>query len=212
MLYFSTWQSNRRNKKLFEWVLGYLIQISRFSLHWPIRVLRFNLIKEISAWKITDAMAAGYCFTAYFLAGPLLKSLSCDTRLTWLTYFRLQNSRFLFSKSVKKLVKCAVRVLRARSARTSHARGACETREKKQSLPRLAPCFQPRSRPFVWLLARTWIRKITDCFAVLYLLSTVFQIQRTRKISEMKRPTFHHSTFGLIFRNGDKQKRIENFE
>ena len=25
-----------------------------------------------------------------------------------------------------------------------------------------------RSRPFVWLLARTWIRKNTDCFAVYY--------------------------------------------
>ena len=29
--------------------------------------------------------------------------------------------------------------------------------------------FQPRSRPFVWLLARTWIRKNTDCFAVCFL-------------------------------------------
>ena len=26
--------------------------------------------------------------------------------------------------------------------------------------------FQPRCRPFVWLLPRTWIRKNTDCFAV----------------------------------------------
>ena len=34
------------------------------------------------------------------------------------------------------------------------------------SPPSLALCFQPRSRPFVWLLARTWIRKNTDCFAV----------------------------------------------
>ena len=33
------------------------------------------------------------------------------------------------------------------------------------SLPSLALCFQPRSRPFVWLFARTWIRKNTDCFA-----------------------------------------------
>ena len=52
---------------------------------------------------------------------------------------RLQNSRvFFFSKSVKKPVKRGVRVFRARSAWASHA----------------------RSRPFVWLLARTWIRKI----------------------------------------------------
>ena len=34
------------------------------------------------------------------------------------------------------------------------------------SLPSLALCFQPHSRPFVWLLARTWIRKNTDCFTV----------------------------------------------
>ena len=40
-------------------------------------------------------------------------------------------------------------------------------REKKlASLPSLALCFQPRSRLFVWLLTRTWIRKNTDCFAV----------------------------------------------
>ena len=37
---------------------------------------------------------------------------------------RLQNSRFFFSKSVKKSVKCGVRVLRTRSARVSHARRA----------------------------------------------------------------------------------------
>ena len=36
-----------------------------------------------------------------------------------------------FSKSVKKSVKRGVRVLRARSARASHARRACEAREKK---------------------------------------------------------------------------------
>ena len=58
-----------------------------------------------------------------------------------------------FSKSVKKSVKRGVRVVRAR-------------REKNRqsvflaSLPSLALCFQPRSRPFVWPLARTWIRKI----------------------------------------------------
>ena len=34
------------------------------------------------------------------------------------------------------------------------------------SLPSLALCFQPRSTPFVWLLARTWISKNTDCFSV----------------------------------------------
>ena len=69
---------------------------------------------------------------------------------------RLQNSRVFFSKSVKKKVKCGVRVLRARA---SYARRA-------RSLPSLAHCFQPCFRPSVWLLARTWIRKNTDCFAV----------------------------------------------
>ena len=40
---------------------------------------------------------------------------------TCLVEFRLQNSRFFSSKSVKKSVKRAVRVLRARSALASHA-------------------------------------------------------------------------------------------
>ena len=30
-------------------------------------------------------------------------------------------------------------------------------------------------------------------------------------ISEMKRPMFHHATSGIIFKNGDKQKRIQCF-
>ena len=71
---------------------------------------------------------------------------------------RLQNSRFFFSKSVKKSVKRGVRVLRARSERKKTVFLA--------SLPSLALCFQPRSRPFVWLLPRTWMLKNTDCFAV----------------------------------------------
>ena len=44
-----------------------------------------------------------------------------------------------FSKSVKKSVKRGVRVLRARSARASHARKACEAREKKPYFQRLSP-------------------------------------------------------------------------
>ena len=39
-----------------------------------------------------------------------------------------------FSKSVKKSVKRGVRVLRARSARASHARRACEAREEKPTV------------------------------------------------------------------------------
>ena len=61
---------------------------------------------------------------------------------------------FFFSQSVKQSVTRGVRALRARSARAS--------------LPSLTLCFQPRSRSFVWLPARTWIRKNTDCFAVYF--------------------------------------------
>ena len=63
-------------------------------------------------------------------------------------------------------MKRGVRVLRARA---SHARRACEARVKSvflASLPSLTLRFQPRSRPFVWLVALTWIRKNTHCFAV----------------------------------------------
>ena len=64
---------------MFKWISSYLfsskIQISHFLLHWPIRAFRFNLIREISTWKITDAIAAGYCFPACFLAEPLIKEL-----------------------------------------------------------------------------------------------------------------------------------------
>ena len=48
--------------------------------------------------------------------------------------YRLQNSRFFFSKSVKKSVKRALRILHARSARALHARRACEAREKKPTV------------------------------------------------------------------------------
>ena len=58
---------------------------------------------------------------------------------------RLQNSRFFFSKSVKKSVKRGVRVLHAQSAQASHARRACEAREVflafLASPPSLALCF-----------------------------------------------------------------------
>ena len=41
-----------------------------------------------------------------------------------------------------------------------------KARRKSLTRANLALCFKPRSTPFVWLLARTWIRKNTDCFAV----------------------------------------------
>ena len=58
---------------------------------------------------------------------------------------RLQNSRFFFLKISKGIGKALPR--------------SC-SREAR------APYFQALSRPFVWLLARTWIRKNTDYFAV----------------------------------------------
>ena len=54
---------------------------------------------------------------------------------------------FFFLTSVKKSLKRGVRV-----ARDPHTPVS----------PLIALCFQARSRPFVWLLARTWIRKSTD--------------------------------------------------
>ena len=71
-------------------------------------------------------------------------------------YTRLQNSRFFFSKSVKKSIKRGVTVLRARSSRASHARSVS---------PQSRSLFSSRSRPFVWLLA-TGTCKNTDCVAV----------------------------------------------
>ena len=66
------------------------------------------------------------------------------------------------SKLVKKSVKRGARVLRARSFRGVW-------------VPSLALCFQPRSRPFVRLLVRTWTRNNTDCFAV-YLMMVCSQL------------------------------------
>ena len=76
-----------------------------------------------------------YLFSFYLLPGFLCCSFGVldDIFLIESSDFplipRLQNSRFFFSKSVKKSVKRGVRVLRARSARASHARRACEARE-----------------------------------------------------------------------------------
>ena len=53
---------------------------------------------------------------------------------------RLQNSRFFFSKSVKKSVKRAVRVIRARA---SHARRACDAREKNECRFHTMSSFRP---------------------------------------------------------------------
>ena len=75
---------------------------------------------------------------------------------------------------------------------------ACAKRASLRSLPSLALCFQPRSRPFVWLLARTWIRKNTDCFAVYVVTEMIvfseLCLQNTQKKTKTKkRPLFSKS-------------------
>ena len=69
---------------------------------------------------------------------------------------RLQNSRFFFSKSVKKSVKRGARVLRAPSARASHARMACEAREKKTVSPQSRSLFSASFQTFC-LTARAYL-------------------------------------------------------
>ena len=77
---------------------------------------------------------------------------------------RLQNSRVFFLKISKEIGKAWRKSLTRAKPQ--------ETREA--SLPSLTLRFQPRSRPFVWLFALTWIRKNTDCFAVYNRTSTLF--------------------------------------
>ena len=67
-----------------------------------------------------------------------------------------------FSKSVKKSVKkIGVRVLLARNARAvTRPWGERKRNVFLASLPSLALCFQPRSRPSFWLLERNKYAKI----------------------------------------------------
>ena len=112
--------------------------LSSVFLHHAHRSLNFFSLRLALARQNADS------FVLRMIVQTRSLSKNCwGTRLR----HRLQNSRFFSSKSVKKLVKRGVRVLIA-------------------SLLSLTLRFQPRSRPFVWLLARTWIRKNTDCFGV----------------------------------------------
>ena len=87
-----------------------------------------------------------------------------------------------FLKICKEIGNRGVRVLRARA---SHARRACEA-YFFASLPSFALCFQPRSRPFVWLLARTFF------FFLIYLicLSRVLEYAKIRAVSQSNRVRF----------------------
>ena len=71
---------------------------------------------------------------------------------------RMQTAVF-FSKSVRKSVKLGVRVLHARSARASHARRACEAREKKRIFSVSPQSHSPVSASFQTfrLTARTYL-------------------------------------------------------
>ena len=94
---------------------------------------------------------------------PVISLLSCHT------ISRLQNSRVFFSKSVKKSVKRGVRVLRARSARASHARRACEAREKKRIFSVSPQSHSPFSASFqtFCLTARAYLNtQNTDCSVI----------------------------------------------
>ena len=57
-----------------------------------------------------------------------------DTRPEYWGQVDCKTVGFFFSKSIKKSVKRGVRVLRARSARASHSRRACEAWEKKPTV------------------------------------------------------------------------------
>ena len=85
---------------------------------------------------------------------PVISLLSCHT------ISRLQNSRFFFLKISKEIGKAW------RKSLTRAKREPQTPVGRLASLPSLTLGFQPRSRPFVWLLTLTWIRKNTDRFAV----------------------------------------------
>ena len=63
---------------------------------------------------------------------------------------------FFFSKSVNKTEKSGVRVLRARSARASHVRRACEAREIKNVSPQFCSLFSASFQTFC-LTARAYL-------------------------------------------------------
>ena len=82
-------------------------------------------------------------------------------------------------------MKRGVRVVCARSAQASHAlarvRRAKKHTKKNSVSPQFRSLFLASLQPFVWLLAHTWIRKNTDCFAVYSLLEFgIFTLRNSR--------------------------------
>ena len=145
------------------------------SRKWTLWTLRFFIV---SFERRYDEHLLGFFFTSFWslnLSSSFFPSkLDCKSlgvmislalffqfllrkMVGWVAFVDCKTVGFFFLKISKEIrVKCGVRVLRARA---SHA-------PILASPPSLAVCFQPRSRRFVWLLARSWIRKNTDCFAV----------------------------------------------
>ena len=92
------------------------------------------MLNLFSSAKATLITTKGYKVVYGYLPGRTIKTNLYDIRwlLIWCA-FHLRNSttgwtakQVFFSKSVKKSVKRAVRVLRARSAQASDARRGCE--------------------------------------------------------------------------------------
>ena len=106
------------------------------------------------------------------------------------TATRLQNSRFFFSKSVNKSVKRGVRVL---------------------PLPSLALCFQARSRPFVWLLARTWIRIHTQKYGLFCSLDGDRILIQLRSLTRWQK-VINYTTEHTATWRGNRSFRCKSFQ
>ena len=130
--------------------VSYLGKQSRLIIVWSYDWMSFSVfaIRITSILKKSTVSAQGYDMSS-------LEDILLDCKTVG-----------FFLKISKEIGKAWRKSLtRAKRASLTRVCGACEAREKA-SLPSLALCFQFRSRPFVWLPARTWIRKNTDCFAV----------------------------------------------
>ena len=104
--------------------------------------------------------SALFILPLFYLHDWNLRALTCVAK----------NASVVHCKTVGFFLKTSKEIGKAWRKGLSRARRASRRmrREKKTplaSLPSLALCFQFRSRPFVWLIARTWISKNTDCFA-----------------------------------------------
>ena len=81
----------------------------------------------------------------------------------------------------------------------------------RASLPSLALCFQARSRPFVWLLARTWIRIYTQKYGLFCSLDGDRILLQLRSLTRWQKvinyTTEHTATWG-----GNRSFRCKSFQ